>query len=174
MDSQQCTIQCPNCRPIRCPINSQGLYLLPATAYNTVDVDDYIDLANQARCYIAATEELMEQRPVSEHIGPSTYSAATEELMEQRPATSRWASPNRFAALTEDDDDEPAQPFNTVADKSEQPLRGTSINRSAVLIDPEVDSDEYDLSAPATNEVVECHQAAIAEQSTVIERSEPF
>jgi hypothetical protein len=45
MDSQQCLIQCPNCQPIQCPINSsQGLYLLPATAYNTIDVDTYIDV----------------------------------------------------------------------------------------------------------------------------------
>jgi hypothetical protein len=57
MDSQQCLIQCPNCQPIRCPINSQGLYLLPATAYNTIDVDEYIDRANQAS-FAAAAENL--------------------------------------------------------------------------------------------------------------------
>jgi hypothetical protein len=57
MDSKQCIIQGPKCQPIYCPINSQGLYLLPATAYNTIDVDEYIDRANQTR-FATATREL--------------------------------------------------------------------------------------------------------------------
>jgi hypothetical protein len=54
MDSQECIIQCPKCQPIRCPINNQRLYLVPATAYNTIDVDEYIEQANQARFTAAA------------------------------------------------------------------------------------------------------------------------
>jgi hypothetical protein len=116
MDSHQCTIQCPNCQPIHCPINNPGLYLVPATAYNAIDVDEYIEVANQAH-HIAATEEL------SEHIDNTAdiefqarYIAATKELSEHldephhaaiversEPPTSRWASPNPFSALAEED-----------------------------------------------------------------------
>jgi hypothetical protein len=44
------------------PINHQGLYLLPT--HNTIDVDEYIERANQARFAVAATaiSEQSEQR----------------------------------------------------------------------------------------------------------------
>jgi hypothetical protein len=105
-NSQQCTIQCPNCHPIQCPINPQGLCLLPATAYNTIDdVDEYIEfanhaeLANQAR-YIAALEDLSEltevtndeetlQEIIDTNIDTKNPAADTRDELER---TLRWAS----------------------------------------------------------------------------------
>jgi hypothetical protein len=117
MDSQQCTIQCPNCQPIQCPINSQGLYLLPATNSN-----EAIERANQTR-FAAAATELTEQQEIthaaiveqSEHIRPAARSAATEGVSElpprhskQRNDTVQWdedieqANLARFTAAAED------------------------------------------------------------------------
>jgi hypothetical protein len=97
MDSQQCLIQCPNCQPIRCPINSQGLYLLPATAtaYHTIDVDEYIDRANQARFAAAAMG-------LSEHHSDALIDDDTDDQ-------ARFAA----AALALADDDEDSRTFST-------------------------------------------------------------
>jgi hypothetical protein len=99
MDSQQCLIQCPNCQPIRCPINSQGLYLLPATAtaYNTIDVEEYIERANQVR-YAAAARELLANQ--------ARYMAATVELSEQE-----------HQDRTENDDDGAERPGYELAEQ---------------------------------------------------------
>jgi hypothetical protein len=116
MDSKQCLIQCPNCHPIRCPINSQGLYLLPATAtaYNTIDVDgydtptraalalaedvdEYIEYDNQARFAAAA-------RDLSEHY--QSIAADDEQSEQEYEFDDDGAEPPEL--LQEHDDDDAA------------------------------------------------------------------
>jgi hypothetical protein len=145
MDSQQCVVQCPNCQPIHCPINTQGLYLLPATAYNTVDVDEYIDRANHAR-FATAVRDISEQ---------ADDPAAMMELSEQSPEQ----TVERFAAtpnLRDDDISEQQHRANharvaaeafalaeeqvsegaTTIDLSEQPPTPRRSNLSAPRISP--------------------------------------
>jgi hypothetical protein len=66
-----------------------------------VDVDDYIELANQVR-YIVATEELSEQ-------------------------PSQWASPNPFAALAHEEDDG----YESVSDESNPSKPAESVDTMA-------------------------------------------
>jgi hypothetical protein len=124
MDSQECTIQCPNCQPIKCPINQQGLYVFPPpntprpTAYNAIDVDEYIKWHNLARFAAAATS--LTGTTVAKHkealTMPSEHSstAAAQAIV----TGMRWALANQFAALTKADADESASDFSEHEQKS--------------------------------------------------------
>jgi hypothetical protein len=135
MDSKQCLIQCPHCQPIHCPINTQGLYLLPATAYNTIDmdtyidVDDYIERDNQARFAAAVTALAEQQCEPPEHTALLTQESERQIAPMRSNVSTRisqqWAIGNRFAALTNETDDEDdrfaivAEVFDNESEQSE-------------------------------------------------------
>jgi hypothetical protein len=151
MDSQQCLIQCPNCQPIQCPINSQGLYLLPATAYNTIDVDEYIDRANQARFAMAALA-LADNEDQSEHQyedngNQSRFATAAREVSEQAIACDN--NHNRFAAANLALTDEEQMDLSETPKRSNV-SRWAATNRFAALASD--DEDEYDVTNSATRD----------------------
>jgi hypothetical protein len=138
MDSKQCTIQCLNCQPIHCPINQQGLYLLPT--HNTIDVNEYIDKTNHER-YIAAAEELSELAALTKDDDANEYNLS-------EPATNEAINQARFAvaatAISEqaynDDGDERSvselykqrdePPIQTTRDDDEESENDTSEHTS--------------------------------------------
>jgi hypothetical protein len=124
MDSKQCLIQCPNCQPIQCPINSQGLYLLLATAYNTIDEDEYIDRANQARFATAALALADDKQ--SEHM--NEVAAAVAALIEQEEPPEANESDTTDHNRTAIEDDGAVRPVSELSEQGyeERPRRSNT------------------------------------------------
>jgi hypothetical protein len=96
MDSQECTIRCPHGQPIHCPINQQGLYLLP-------------EQANSGQ-FAAATTQLAEQANLAGFAEATTdFAALVSHEDDYDVAEAEATTPTACAALTfqEDDNDVP-------------------------------------------------------------------